>query len=145
MQIEIRHEPFDPWQELVAFQNHEDGALSGFGATTAFVGTMRDFNENENVSEMELEHYSGMTEKHLESICSAASENWDLIDILLIHRVGVVRPGEPIVLVAVWSPHRREAYEANRCIMEDLKSRAPFWKKEQFASEQRWVRSNTPG
>lgn len=145
MQIEIRHESFDPWRELVSFQNHEDHPPSGFGATTVFIGTMRDFNDDETVSEMTLEHYAGMTEKHLESICSTALEKWNIIDVLLIHRVGVVRPGDPIVLVAVWSAHRREAYEANRFIMEDLKSRAPFWKREQLANEQRWVRSNTPG
>jgi len=145
MQIEIRHESFDPWEELVTCQNHSDPPLSGFGATTVFVGTMRDFNDDETVSEMTLEHYPGMTEKHLESICTTALDRWDLVDVLLIHRVGVVKPGDPIVLVAVWSAHRKQAYEANRFIMEDLKSKAPFWKKEQLAHEQRWVRSNTAG
>jgi len=145
MQIEIRQQPFDPWLELLAFQNSADRPLLGFGATTAFVGTMRDFNDDESVSEMTLEHYPGMTEKHLESICEAALEKWELVDVLLIHRVGVVTPGDPIVLVAVWSAHRKQAYEANRYIMEDLKSSAPFWKREQLAHGQRWVRSNTPG
>lgn len=145
MQIQIRHESFDPWQELVDYQNGGSDPLSGFGATTAFVGTMRDFNEDETVSEMTLEHYPGMTEKHLKSICETALEKWELVDVLIIHRVGVMTPGEPIVLVAVWSAHRKQAYEANRHIMEDLKSRAPFWKKEQLADQQRWVKSNTPG
>lgn len=145
MQTEIRYESFDPWQELVDYQNHASDPLSGFGATTVFVGTMRDFNEDETVSEMTLEHYPGMTEKHLKSICEAALGKWKLVDILVVHRVGVVTPGEPIVLVAVWSAHRKQAYEANRYIMEDLKSRAPFWKKEQLTSEHRWVKSNTPG
>lgn len=145
MQIEIRRETFDPWQELAVYQNHEPHPLSGFGATSAFVGTMRDFNEDETVTEMVLEHYPGMTEKHLESICETALEKWRLIDVLVVHRVGVVTPGEPIVLVAVWSAHRKQAYEANRFIMEDLKSKAPFWKKEQLTHEQRWVKSNTPG
>jgi molybdopterin synthase catalytic subunit len=145
MQIEIRSRPFDPWRELVAHQGGADRGPSGFGATAAFVGTMRDFNEDETVSEMELEHYPGMTEKHLEEICAGAREKWDLIDVLVIHRVGKVKPGDPIVLVAVWSAHRKQAYEANRYIMEDLKSRAPFWKKERLTGGQRWVRNNTPG
>lgn len=145
MQILIRQEPFDPWQELVGYQNNKTNPILGFGATSVFVGTMRDYNEQENVTEMSLEYYPKMTERHLQSICAAAQEKWDIIDGLVIHRVGVVRPGDPIVLVAIWSSHRKQAYEANRFIMEDLKSKAPFWKKEQLENGQRWVERNTPG
>ena len=145
MQIHIRHEAFDPWEELTNYQDDAANNVSGYGATTVFVGTMRDYNEHENVKEMTLEHYPEMTERHLQSICDAAQEKWDLIDILLVHRVGVVRPGDPIVLVVVWSVHRKQAYEANRSIMEDLKSKAPFWKKEQIGRGERWIERNTPG
>lgn len=145
MQILIRQEPFDPWQELVKYQNDSTKPILGFGATAVFVGTMRDYNEHENVTEMTLEHYPEMTERHLQSICSLAQDKWDVIDGLVIHRVGVVHPGDPIVLVAIWSTHRKQAYEANRYIMEDLKSKAPFWKKEQLGHRQRWVEQNTPG
>lgn len=145
MQIIIRKEPFDPWLELVKYQDDDTRPVSGFGATAVFVGTMRDYNEDENVDEMTLEHYPGMTERHLGSICEDAGKRWGIIDVLVIHRVGVVRPGEPIVLVAVWSGHRKQAYEANRFIMEDLKSRAPFWKKEKLEQGERWVERNTPG
>ena len=145
MRILIRKEPFDPWQELVKYQNDMTKPISGFGATVVFVGTMRDYNENEKVTEMTLEHYPEMTERHLHSICSVAQDKWNVTDGLIIHRVGVVYPGDPIVLVAIWSNHRKQAYEANRFIMEDLKSKAPFWKKEELQHGQRWVERNTPG
>ena len=145
MRTSIRPDPFDPWEELTRYQNDADRPIKGFGATAVFVGTMRDFNENQKVQEMTLEYYPGMTENHLRSICDAACEKWDVIDGLLIHRVGVVRPSDPIVLVAVWSAHRKQAYEANRFIMEDLKSKAPFWKKEKSEAGERWVEKNTPG
>jgi len=94
---------------------------------------------------MTLEHYPGMTERHLETICAEATARWGLLDTLVIHRVGLVLPGDPIVLVAAWSAHRAEAFTACRHIMEDLKSRAPFWKKETTAQGERWVARNTSG
>ena len=106
---------------------------------------MRDFNEDENVQRMTLEHYAGMTERHLEEICVAANQRWDLMEILVIHRVGDLFPGDPIVLVAVWSAHRAAAFEASRHVMEELKSNAPFWKKEILNDGHRWVAKNTPG
>jgi molybdopterin synthase catalytic subunit len=141
MKIEIREQPFDPWVELAAHQ----ASLGSFGATCVFVGTMRDINESDHVSHMMLEHYPGMTEKHLRDICGQAAARWTIMDALVLHRVGDVYPGDPIVLVVVWSAHRKDAYEANRFIMEDLKSRAPFWKKETVAEGERWVEKNTPG
>lgn len=145
MRIFISHTAFDPWQELIKYQNNPAQPVSGFGAIAVFVGTMRDYNENEDVHEMLLEHYPEMTERHLQSICNVAQKKWDIIDVLVIHRVGVIQPGDPIVLVAVWSSHRKQAYEANRFIMEDLKSKAPFWKKERLFKGERWVERNTPG
>ena len=116
-----------------------------YGATACFVGTMRDFNEGESVRSMKLEHYPGMTEEHLEKICEDAHQKWDLIESLIIHRVGLIEIADPIVLVCVWSEHRAEAFDACRFIMEDLKSKAPFWKQESTAEGKRWVEKNTPG
>lgn len=145
MKIEIFSESYDPWQWVKSYQDEQADLQYNFGATSVFIGTMRDFNEGDDVQSMYLEHYPGMTEKSLQKIIQQASENWDLLDICIAHRVGQVFPGEPIVCVAVWSAHRKEAYEANRMVMEHLKSTAPFWKKEQLTHEDRWVDSNTEG
>ena len=144
MSVEIKNAPFNPWQEIEQFQENMQ-QVGKFGATASFIGTMRDFNEGQQVDSMTLEYYPGMTDKHLEEICQAAHEKWDLIDSLLIHRVGEINIGDPIVLVSVWSVHRKDAFEACRFIMEDLKSRAPFWKQESTAEGKRWVEKNTPG
>jgi len=144
MPIEIRTSSFDPWDEINLHQQ-EMGKEGQFGATASFVGTMRDFNEGEPVQSMTLEHYPGMTEKHLEMICADANQKWDLIDTLIIHRVGEIEIADPIVLVCVWSAHRTEAFDACRFIMEDLKSKAPFWKQESTTEGKRWVEKNTPG
>ncbi len=146
MHIAINSEPFDPWQVLNDYQNEKSELQGKYGATAVFVGTMRDFNEGDDVSEMFLEHYPGMTEHHLENICSQATGEYQLLDSLVVHRVGVIQPNDPIVLVAVWTAHRKQAFEACREIMEDLKSKAPFWKKEQLNDGQnRWVGKNTKG
>ena len=115
------------------------------GAAATFIGSMRDFNEGESVASMWLEHYPGMTEKHLAAIEAEARTRWGLDEVLIVHRVGAVSPGDPIVLVAVWSAHRAHAFEFCRHITEALKSNAPFWKKEQTAHGERWVTNNTPG
>lgn len=144
MAVVIEDGVFDPWQAL---QNHQStlGAAS-YGATAVFVGSMRDFNQGDEVQGMTLEHYPGMTEKQLELIAAEASREWPLIDSLIHHRVGRVHPAEPIVLTAVWSVHRMAAFEANRYIMEELKSRASFWKRETLRDgRERWVEKNTPG
>ena len=145
MAVVIVEESFDPWRELARYQDEHAALVGQYGATAVFVGTMRDFNEGEDVHAMTLEHYPGMTERHLTEICAAATKRWDLLETLVIHRVGELRPGDPIVLVAAWSAHRGAAFEASRHIMEDLKSRAPFWKKEVLDKGHRWVASNTPG
>ena len=145
MTVTILQQAFDPWQQLAEYQNSTGRGVGQIGATAAFVGTMRDFNQDESVTGMLLEHYPGMTEGYLEKISREAVERWELIDSLIVHRVGELRPGDPIVLVAVWSTHRRAAFEASRYLMEELKSKAPFWKKEQLQEGARWVERNTPG
>lgn len=143
MTVEIRKQDFDPYQEVSAYQREVLQADGKYGATAVFVGSMRDFNEGDEIRAMTLEHYPEMTEQYLEKISREAKQRWDLIDSLIIHRVGDVSPNEPIVVVAVWSAHRAAAYEANRYLMEELKSRAPFWKKETLVQGSRWVEKNT--
>ncbi|MEQ1622423.1 MAG: molybdenum cofactor biosynthesis protein MoaE [Methylococcales bacterium] len=145
MAIKICPDAFDPWQEIQSYQRASVQA-GKFGATSVFIGTMRDFNEGDQVKGMFLEHYPGMTEKQLEKIASKAKAQWPLLEYLLVHRVGAILPNEPIVLVAVWTSHRGDAFDASRYIMEALKSTAPFWKKELLHSDQeRWVTKNTDG
>lgn len=145
MTVEIRSQAFDPYQEVSAYQQEMREAAGKYGAAAVFVGSMRDFNEGDEVRCMTLEHYPGMTEKYLEKISLEASQRWDLIDSLIIHRVGEIMPNDPIVVVAVWSAHRAAAFEACRHLMEELKSRAPFWKKETLTQGSRWVEKNTAG
>lgn len=145
MKIELRAQPFEPWQELDTYQAHATALHGQYGATAIFVGTMRDFNDDAAVSAMTLEHYPGMTERHLQRIVATAMREWSLLDVLVVHRVGALRPNDPIVLVAVWSAHRAEAFAACRCIMEELKTHAPFWKREDTATGLHWVEHNTPG
>ncbi|MEH6502316.1 MAG: molybdenum cofactor biosynthesis protein MoaE [Cycloclasticus sp.] len=148
--ISILHSAFDPWKAISQHQEQmqRDGQ---YGACATFIGTMRDINEGDAVNAMVLEHYPGMTEKHLQKIVAQAEEKWSLLDTLIIHRVGELLPNDPIVLVAVWSAHRKDAFEACRFMMEDLKSKAPFWKKERLAADDqqteknRWVKKNTSG
>ncbi|VAW60818.1 Molybdopterin synthase catalytic subunit MoaE [hydrothermal vent metagenome] len=144
MTCEIREGAFDPWQETQNYQTNqlEDGK---YGATASFVGTMRDFNQGDNVTSMTLEHYPGMTESYLDKICEEARQRWDLIDCLIVHRVGKISPNDPIVLTVAWSAHRKASFEACRYLMEELKTRAPFWKKEDLKEGHRWVDKNTAG
>lgn len=140
MTIKICDTIFEPFTEIQAHQNKL--TLQGkFGATSIFIGTMRDFNEGDDVQAMTLEHYDGMTQKQLAKTIATANAQWQILDCLIVHRVGKILPNEPIVLVAVWSAHRSEAFEACRYLMEELKANAPFWKLEQLASnEKRWVK-----
>lgn len=144
MQIELRDSGFNPWDELQRYQQAALGPSSKYGAIASFVGTMRDFNEGDSVQAMVLEHYPGMTEKHLRAISVEAKKRWDILDTLIVHRVGELQPGDPIVLVAVWSAHRAAAFDACRYLIEELKSHAPFWKKEALQEHSRWVQHNTP-
>ena len=131
----VQQEDFDVGREL-------DGLTRGrrdVGALASFVGLVRDANDGDAIRGMTLEHYPGMTEKALEDICAQAHARWDLIDTLVIHRVGALAPGDRIVLVGVTSAHRGEAFAACEFIMDYLKTRAPFWKKEDTAQGARWV------
>ena len=132
---------FNPWDELQRYQS-EHLQAGHFGATATFVGTMRDFNINESVSHMTLEHYPAMTQHYLDKLCESSAQRFELDDCLIIHRFGDIRPGEPIVLTAAWSPHRAQAFDACRHLMEELKSNAPFWKKEVTDEGERWVHND---
>ena len=156
MLVEIRQNAFDPWQEIASFEK-ECGLLPGsYGACATFVGTMRDFNQDAVVNELVLEHYPGMTEKLLVEQAEKLQKSYDFLDILILHRVGRILPNDPIVLVGCWSAHRAAAFDGCREMMEYLKSRATFWKKETLDSgasniitnsdekpQQRWVENKS--
>ncbi len=133
--VRVQAEPFDAGREIAALT---DGRRD-VGAVATFVGLVRDLSEGDAVSRMTLEHYPGMTEKALEEICAEASRRWDVLDMRIVHRVGTLEPGDAIVLVAVSSAHRGEAFAACEFLMDYLKTRAPFWKKEATPAGERWV------
>ena len=145
MLIELKQERFDPYAELVAYQDSHPQLAGSYGATSIFIGTMRDFNEGETVHRLWLEHYPGMTEKELSRIVESVLTRWPVLDVLVVHRIGEVQPNDTIVLVCVWSAHRAEGLNAVRHIIEELKQRAPFWKKEALNQGTRWVEHNTIG
>jgi molybdopterin synthase catalytic subunit len=133
--VRVQEADFDVGKELDALTR----GRRGVGAVASFVGLVRDANDGTNVSGMTLEHYPGMTEKALDDICAQAHARWSLVDTLVIHRVGALKPGERIVLVGVSSAHRGDAFEACEFIMDYLKTRAPFWKREDTPLGSRWV------
>ena len=133
--IRIQEADFDLSTEIT---NLRKGDLQ-VGAVVSFLGTVRDMNEGSEVYSMTLEHYPGMTEKALEAIVSQAKARWDIRDTLIIHRVGPLKPEDQIVLVAVTSAHRAEAFAACEFMMDYLKTAAPFWKKEETTDGGRWV------
>ena len=135
MPVRVQVEDFDVSRELAALRAGD----ARVGAVAAFVGTVRDVNDASAVTTMTLEHYPGMTEKALAAIVDEAKSRWDVIDALVIHRVGELRPADQIVLVGVTAAHRGEAFAACEFIMDYLKTRAPFWKKEATPSGPRWV------
>lgn len=135
MPVRVQSEDFDLSTELARLRaGHPDA-----GATVAFVGTVREMNEGGKVSLMELEHYPGMTEAALEDIVAQARRRWQLIDVLIVHRVGPLHGCEQIVLAAVAARHRGAAFAACEFVMDYLKTRAPFWKKESTGQGARWV------
>ena len=139
MYIEIINEEFDPWQKLVEYKRAQLKDKTNIGACSVFLGTMRDINSGDEIKSMELQHYPDMTELYLEKIVENATKKFKIIDSIVLHRVGLVSPSDPIVLVATWSEHRQDAFDATREIMESLKSEAPFWKKESTDKGFRWV------
>ncbi|WP_151446515.1 molybdopterin synthase catalytic subunit MoaE [Lacisediminimonas profundi] len=135
MPVRVQQQDFDLSDEVAALR----AGQAGIGAIVSFVGTVRDMNDGSSVAAMELEHYPGMTEKALEDIVAKAKARWPVLDALVIHRVGPLAPLDQIVLVAVTSPHRGEAFDACEYIIDYLKTEAPFWKKEQTPEGARWV------
>ncbi len=135
MKIVVRSEAFDLGAEVDAMRR----GRTDIGAVASFVGLARDLNEGSGVAAMTLEHYPGMTEKALGRLVDEAKSRWALLDVTVIHRIGRLLPGDPIVLVAVASSHRGEAFAACEFIMDYLKTQAPFWKKEETPAGERWV------
>ena len=135
MSVRVQEADFDLGAELAALRAGD----ARVGALASFLGLVRDMNDGAGISEMTLEHYPGMTEKALEEIVSEAKGRWDIYEALVIHRVGPLKPCDQIVLVAVSSAHRGEAFAACEFIMDYLKTRAPFWKREVTPDGGRWV------
>lgn len=135
MRIRVQAEAFDLAAEVAALYRDNPKV----GAVATFLGLVRDINEDKGVRTLTLEHYPGMTEKSLENIVAEAFQRWQLLDATVIHRIGSLHPTDPIVLVAVASGHRGEAFAACEFIMDYLKTRAPFWKKESTPEGEHWV------
>jgi molybdopterin synthase catalytic subunit len=133
--VRVQEADFDISAEVAALRSENPKV----GAVACFIGTVRDLNEGSAVSAMELEHYPGMTEKALEGIAQEARARWPGSDVLIVHRVGKLRPLDQIVLVATTAMHRAAAFESCAFVMDYLKTQAPFWKKEQTATGARWV------
>jgi molybdopterin synthase catalytic subunit len=139
MTVRVQTEDFDAGCELTSMRLAEHGVQSRIGALVSFVGQVRDVNEGDEISTLTLEHYPEMTQNALEAIELEAKTRWDIVDSLIIHRVGTLKPLDQIVLVAVTSAHRGEAFKACEFIMDYLKTSAPFWKKEATNQGERWV------
>lgn len=135
MTVRIQTDDFDVAAELDAMRL----ASADIGAIVNFIGQVRDINEGDAVQTLTLEHYPGMTERALEAIEHEANTRWDISSSLIIHRVGTLKPQDQIVLVAVASKHRGEAFKACEFMMDFLKTQAPFWKKEVTSEGERWV------
>lgn len=135
MAVRITTDDFDAGQEIAALRAGD----ARVGAVVSFIGTVRDLNDGRDVTALTLEHYRGMTEKALAAIVDEARARFDIRDALVIHRVGPLLPTDQIVLVAVTSSHRGEAFDACRFVMDYLKTRAPFWKKEATPAGAHWV------
>ena len=133
--IRIQQEDFNVEEEVAALRS-QSGSV---GAIVTFTGLVRDFSDDSDIHTLFLEHYPGMTEKSLTNIVGEAIERWQLIGVRVIHRVGRLKPKDQIVLVAVSSGHRQDAFAASEFIMDYLKTRAPFWKKCRDESGESWV------
>jgi molybdopterin synthase catalytic subunit len=135
MIIQVQAEPLD----VPALVGSFGCSNAQVGALVWFVGLVRDVNEGDEVRGLTLEHYPGMTEKALAAILVQAERRWPILDALVVHRVGDLRPTDPIVVVAIASPHRAEAFAACEFVIDYLKTQAPFWKREQTQAGARWV------
>jgi len=135
MTVRVQGDDFDAGAEIARLR----GGDPKVGAVASFIGVARDVNDGDRVATLTLEHYPGMTERALEGICAQARKRWNIIDILVVHRIGELRPTDQIVLVVVTSAHRGEAFAACEFVMDYLKTEAPFWKKETTPGGARWV------
>ena len=135
MTVRVQAEDFDVAREIAHLRANDPRV----GAVAAFIGIVRDLNDAAEIRALTLEHYPGMTEKALAGIVAEAKARWDVYDALVIHRVGELKPTDQIVLVAVSSAHRGESFAACQFIMDYLKTRAPFWKKEKTPTGEHWV------
>jgi len=135
MSVRVQSEDFDVGAEVARLRRSNPKV----GAVASFVGVVRDINEGDEVAGMTLEHYPGMTERSIRDIVAEAKQRWNILDALVIHRVGELRPTDQIVLVVVTSAHRGDAFAACEFLIDYLKTRAPFWKKERLLSGSRWV------
>lgn len=137
MPVRIQKEDFDTGREIAALRQDNPK----IGAIASFIGVVRDVNDGDKIAAMTLEHYPGMTEKAIAEIIEQAKSRWSIFDGLVIHRIGQLQPLDQIVLVVVTGAHRGDAFAACEFIMDYLKTRAPFWKKEQTPDGARWVES----
>jgi len=139
--IRVQTEDFDPGVELEQLRRENQGRA---GAIVSFTGLVRDRNAGESIRQMTLEHYPGMTEKVLAELEAEARGRWELTASVIIHRVGALRPDDRIVFVAVASAHREQAFRACEYLIDTLKTRAPFWKKEVTPAGEHWVSADPP-
>lgn len=139
MNVRVQVEDFDAGAEIVRLRRENPK----IGAVASFIGVVRDVNDGDAVARMTLEHYPGMTERSIEAIISEAKQRWRIFDALVVHRIGTLAPLDQIVLVVVTSAHRGDAFAACEFLMDYLKTRAPFWKKEEVDGGQRWVEART--
>lgn len=139
MQVRIIEAAFDPQAETASFTAGRDDA----GALVSFVGLCRSETDGADVKELRIDHYPGFTEKEIARLAAKVGKRFDCPDLLVVHRVGVIHPGEAIVLVAALSTHRGNAFEAVRVLMDYLKTDAPLWKKESGAQGARWIEPRT--
>jgi molybdopterin synthase catalytic subunit len=137
--VRVQSEDFDAGAEIARMRRGN----SKIGGIAAFIGVVRDMNEGDPVAAMTLEHYPGMTERSIEGIVTEARARWQILDALVIHRVGALAPTDQIVLVVVAAPHRGDAFAACEFLMDYLKTRAPFWKQERTPAGSRWVEART--
>lgn len=135
MAVRVQREDFDAGAEVARLRANDPKV----GAVACFIGVARDVNDGAQVATLTLEHYPGMTDRALEDICAQARARWNIIDILVVHRVGDLKPTDQIVLVVVTGAHRGEAFAACQFVMDYLKTEAPFWKKEATPAGARWV------
>jgi len=139
MPVRIQTDDFDAGEEIASLRRGNPK----IGAVASFIGVCRDANDGTAVTKMTLEHYPGMTEKALEKIVAEAKSRWNVIDVLVVHRVGELKPTDQVVLVVVSGGHRGDAFAACEFVMDYLKTRAPFWKKEETPQGARWVEARS--